>query len=151
LARWALLVRAETERESPAHPAPIAARHPLLSWLIGLIRSFGFAFAGIGALLRSQRNAQIHAVATIVVLAAGIFFGASLGEWIALILAIALVFSLEALNTALEAVVDLVSPQPHPLAKKAKDVAAGAVLIGAIGAAVIGGLIFLPKLLALIL
>ncbi|MBV9786587.1 MAG: diacylglycerol kinase family protein [Chloroflexi bacterium] len=99
-------------------------------------------------MLRTQRNAQIHTVATIVVVAAGWFFGVSAGEWIALILATALVLSLEALNTALEAVVDLVSPQPHPLAKKAKDVAAGAVLIGAIGAALVGCIIFVPKLLA---
>ncbi len=126
-------------------------RHPLLRWLIGLIRSFGFAFAGIGAMLRTQRNAQIHTAATVVVALAGLFLGASLGEWIALSLSIALVLALEALNTALEAVVDLVSPQPHPLAKKAKDVAAGAVLIGAVGAALVGCLIFLPKLLALML
>jgi diacylglycerol kinase len=117
LARWVLPVRAETERESPAHPPPIAARHPLLSWLIGLLRSFGFAFAGVGALLRSQRNAQIHAVATIVVVAAAAFFGVSSGEWIALILAIALVIALEGLNTALEAVVDLLSPMDAAAAK----------------------------------
>ena len=136
---------------SPLRPAAGGTgRHPALRWLIGLIRSFGFAFAGIGALLRTQRNAQIHAAATIVVALAGLFFGVSLHEWIALILSIALVLALEALNTALEAVVDLVSPQPHPLAKKAKDVAAGAVLIGAIGAALVGCLIFIPKLLALL-
>lgn len=122
----------------------------LWRWLIGLIRSFGFAFAGIGAMLRTQRNAQIHTAAMIVVVAAGWFFGVSSGEWIALILATALVLSLEALNTALEAVVDLVSPQPQPLAKKAKDVAAGAVLIGAIGAALVGCIIFIPRLLTLL-
>jgi diacylglycerol kinase (ATP) len=127
-----------------------AVRHPVLRWLIALIRSFGFAFAGIAVLLRTQRNAQIHAVAMIVVVAAGFFFRVSLGEWIALILATALVLALEALNTALEAVVDLVSPQPHPLAKRAKDVAAGAVLIGALGAAVVGCIVFVPKLIALI-
>jgi diacylglycerol kinase len=138
------------EHSSLRPAAAGTARHALLRWLIGLIRSFGFAFAGIGAMLRTQRNAQIHTAATVVVALAGLFFGASLGEWIVLILSIALVLSLEALNTALEAVVDLVSPQPHPLAKKAKDVAAGAVLIGAIGAAVIGCLIFIPKLLALL-
>lgn len=143
-ARWALRVRAESGRS----PQPVAGRQLIWRWLVGLIRSFGFAFAGIGAMLRTQRNAQIHTVATIVVVVAGWFFGVSTGEWIALILATALVLSLEALNTALEAVVDLVSPQPHPLAKKAKDVAAGAVLIGAIGAALVGCIIFVPKLLA---
>ncbi|HEX6288631.1 MAG TPA: diacylglycerol kinase family protein [Herpetosiphonaceae bacterium] len=138
---------------SPLRPLTTAsaARHPLLRWLIGLIRSFGFAFAGIGALLRTQRNAQIHVAAMIVVVGAGWLLGVGLGDWIALTLATALVLSLEALNTALEAVVDLVSPQPHPLAKRAKDVAAGAVLIGAIGAAIVGCIVFLPKLLALIL
>jgi len=102
-------------------------------------------------MLRTQRNAQIHFVATLVVVAAGFIFGVGIGEWIALVLAITLVLALEALNTALEAVVDLASPQLHPLAKRAKDVAAGAVLIGAIGAAVVGCLIFIPRLLALVL
>ena len=127
---------------------PVSGRQIVWRWLVGLIRSFGFAFAGVGAMLRTQRNAQIHSVAMIVVVAAGWFFGVTAGEWIALILSTALVLALEALNTALEAVVDLVSPQPHPLAKKAKDVAAGAVLIGAIGAALVGCIIFVPKLLA---
>ena len=145
-ARWALRVRAESKRSSQ----PVAGRQLIWRWLVGLIRSFGFAFAGVGAMLRTQRNAQIHTAAMIVVVAAGWFFGVTAGEWIALILATALVLALEALNTALEAVVDLVSPQPHPLAKKAKDVAAGAVLIGAIGAALVGCIIFLPKLLALL-
>ncbi|HEY0605123.1 MAG TPA: diacylglycerol kinase family protein [Herpetosiphonaceae bacterium] len=129
---------------------PVSGRQVIWRWLVGLIRSFGFAFAGVGAMLRTQRNAQIHTVAMIVVAAAGWFFGVTAGEWIALILATALVLALEALNTALEAVVDLVSPQPHPLAKKAKDVAAGAVLIGAIGAALVGCIIFVPRLLALL-
>ena len=120
-------------------------------WLFGLIRSFGFAFAGLGWMLRTQRNAQIHFVITIAVVLVGLWLRVSAVEWIALILAIALVLALEALNTALEAVVDLVSPQYHPLAKRAKDSAAGAVLIGAIGTAIVGCIIFLPKLLALIL
>lgn len=128
----------------------VSGRQAVWRWLVGLIRSFGFAFAGVGAMLRTQRNAQIHTVAMIVVVVAGWFFGVTAGEWIALILATALVLALEALNTALEAVVDLVSPQPHPLAKKAKDVAAGAVLIGAIGAALVGCIIFVPRLLALL-
>lgn len=128
----------------------VSGRQVIWRWLVGLIRSFGFAFAGVGAMLRTQRNAQIHTVAMIVVVAAGGLFGVTADEWIALILATALVLALEGLNTALEAVVDLVSPQPHPLAKKAKDVAAGAVLIGAIGAALVGCIIFLPRLLALL-
>lgn len=128
----------------------MSGRQLVWRWLVGLMRSFGFAFAGLGAMLRTQRNAQIHTAAMIVVAAAGWFFGVTAGEWIALILATALVLSLEALNTALEAVVDLVSPQPHPLAKQAKDVAAGAVLIGAIGAALVGCIIFVPRLFTLL-
>lgn len=120
-------------------------------WLVGLIRSFGFAFAGLGWMLRTQRNAQIHVAITCAVIIAGFALRVSVAEWLALILSIALILALEALNTAVEAVVDLVSPQPHPLAKRAKDVAAGAVLLGAIGVAIVGAIVFLPKLLALVL
>lgn len=123
----------------------------LRRWINGLLRSFGFAFAGIGAMLRTQRNAQIHVVITCAVLIAGFALRVSVGEWVALVLSITVVLALEALNTAIEAVVDLISPQPHPLAKRAKDVAAGAVLIGAIGTALVACIIFLPKFIALIL
>lgn len=115
-----------------------------------IIHSFGYAFAGIGAMLRYQRNAQIHVAITTVVIVAAVFFRVSVGEWLALIFAITLVLSLEALNTALEAIVDLASPEFHPLAKRAKDLAAGAVLIGAIGVAIVGVVIFLPRFLALL-
>lgn len=125
--------------------------HSLRRWLIGLIRSFVFAFAGIAAVISTQRNAQIHLLITAIVIAGGLFFGVSLTEWIVLVLSITLVLALEAMNTALEALVDLLSPQYHPLAKKAKDVAAGAVLIGAIGTAVIGCIVFLPRILDLLL
>ena len=81
--------------------------------------------------------------------AAGFWFGISRGEWCAVIAAIGLVWTAEGLNTALEAVVDLVSPDQHPLAGRAKDVAAGAVLCAAISALVIGLLIFGPRLCAL--
>ncbi len=119
-------------------------------WIRGLVRSFGWAFAGVWSMLRHQRNAQIHALITLVVLVFALVLRVSANEWVALVLAIALVLALEALNTALEAVVDLASPQVHPLAKQAKDTAAGAVLIGAIGAAIAGCIIFLPKLWALL-
>ena len=114
-----------------------------------IIRSFGYAFAGIGVMLRHQRNAQIHLAITAIVIVAAVFFRVSVGAWLALTLAITLVLALEALNTALEAIVDLASPEFHPLAKHAKDTAAGAVLIGAIGAAVVGCIVFLPPLFAL--
>lgn len=119
-------------------------------WLINLLHSFGFAFAGIAAMLRTQRNAQIHTAITCAVIIAGFALRVSPGEWIALVLSITMVLALEAINTAIEAVVDLVSPQQHPLAKKAKDVAAGAVLLAAIGTATVACIVFLPKLIALI-
>ncbi len=116
-------------------------------WLIGLLRSFLFAFAGIGWMVRTQRNAQVHVFITTVVVIAGFVLQVSTVEWLALILSIAVVLAFEALNSAVEAVVDLASPQLHLLAKRAKDAAAGAVLLVAIGAALVGCIIFLPKLL----
>ncbi len=101
-------------------------------------------------MLRHQRNAQIHIAITALVVVFGMLLQVSVAEWIALVLSITLVLSLEALNTAIEAVVDLASPQYHPLAKQAKDVAASGVLIGAIGAAIVGLIIFMPKLWALL-
>lgn len=117
-------------------------------WWRGLLRSFGYAWQGIGWTVRTQRNAQIHVLALLGVVGAGWLFGVSAGEWLALILAMALVLALELLNTAIEAVVDLAMPQHHPLAKRAKDAAAGAVLIAALGAAVVGLIVFAPKIWA---
>lgn len=110
------------------------------------INSFKYAFRGIIDLMTTQTNAQIHLCITFLVLLFGIYFNLSHLEWILIIFAIALVFSAEAFNTAIEYLTDLVSPEYHPLAGKAKDVAAGAVLLTAIGAALIGILIFLPKI-----
>ena len=115
-----------------------------------LARSIGYAFRGIGILLRTQANARIHAAATVLVMAAGFWFRISRGEWGAVIAAIGLVWTAEGVNTAIEAVVDLVSPDSHPLAGRAKDVAAGAVLCAAIAALVIGVLIFGPRVWALV-
>ena len=91
---------------------------------------------------------QIHCVATVVVVLAGIWLGLSRTEWCSCLILVGLILGLELVNTAVEAVVDLASEDYHPLAKKAKDTAAGAVLIAAIAAAVIGVIIFGPKLLA---
>ena len=112
----------------------------------GRIRSFKSAFSGIAIMLRTQQNAWIHAAATVAVVSAGIAFGISSAEWRWLILAIVSVWTMEAMNTALEFLTDLASPSFHPIAGKAKDVAAGAVLISAIGAACIGAAIFGPYL-----
>ena len=111
------------------------------------VRSFGYAFKGIAVLLMSQANAWIHATATIVVATLGLYFHIKATEWCFLLLAMALVWVAEAVNTALEFLTDLVSPDYHVLAGKAKDVAAGAVLIAAIFAVLIGGIIFVPYFL----
>ncbi len=99
-------------------------------------------------MLRSQTNAQIHAAATFVVVGAGFFFRLAAIEWALIVAAIALVWTAEAVNTAIEAAVDLASPEQHSLAGKAKDAAAGAVLVAASGAVIIGACIFGPKVLA---
>jgi diacylglycerol kinase (ATP) len=104
---------------------------------------------GIGTLLRTQTNARIHLAATVVVIGAGFGLEISRMEWALVVAAIGLVWTAEGLNTAIEAAVDLVSPEQHPLAGRAKDVAAGAVLLAALAAAVIGVLVFGPRLLAL--
>jgi diacylglycerol kinase (ATP) len=115
-----------------------------------LWQSFGHAFRGLGLLLRTEANARLHLAATLAVIAAGFGCKISRAEWIAVIAAIGLVWTAEGVNTAIEAVVDLASSEPHPLARRAKDVAAGAVLLAAVAAAVIGGLVFGPRLLALV-
>ncbi|HYO08760.1 MAG TPA: diacylglycerol kinase family protein [Tepidisphaeraceae bacterium] len=121
---------------APAHP-----RH-------GLIASFRFAFAGIAYLFRTQRNARIHAAIATAACGLALWLGLSRIDWCILLLTIAGVLILEGLNTALEAVVDLASPHVHPLAKVAKDVAAGMVLIAAIASVAVGLLIFGPPLWA---
>lgn len=111
------------------------------------IKAFGYAFRGLADLLRTQAHAQIHLLAIVCVGAAGWYFKLSKTEWLAVVLAMALVLALEAVNTAIEYLTDLVSPDYHPLAGKAKDVAAAAVLIAAIGAVIVGGMVFLPRVL----
>ena len=109
-------------------------------------KSFYFAFKGIADLFSGRHpNAIVHLVAVVTVCIAGYFFKISTSEWLVIILCFIAVISLEAMNSAIEYVVDLASPEHHPLAKKAKDMAAGAVLLTAIGAVVIAAIIFLPK------
>ena len=110
----------------------------------GRVRSFRHAIAGIARMMRCQHNAWIHAGATLLVLIAGFFFGVTAADWCWIVLAISIVWTAEALNTAFEFLADAASPEFHPLVRDAKDVAAGAVLITAIAAAVIGGVIFWP-------
>ena len=100
-------------------------------------------------MFKSQHNAWVHACATIGVVAAGFFFGVSGPEWCWLVLAIMAVWTAEALNTAVEFLADVASPDFHPLVKHSKDVAAGAVLISAVGSVVIGALVLGPHFLEL--
>jgi diacylglycerol kinase (ATP) len=110
------------------------------------VQSFGYAFRGWWHVLRTQRNAWIHGFITALVVVLSFWLGLSARDWAILVLTIALVFIAELLNTAMEAVVDLASPERHPLAKVAKDVGAGAVLLAAIAAVVVGLLILGPPL-----
>jgi diacylglycerol kinase len=111
------------------------------------IASFRNAFAGWWYVLRTQRNAWIHALATVLVVVLGVWERLDPGKWAILLLAIGLVWLAEFLNTALEAVVDLASPEVHPLARVGKDVGAAAVLISATTALLIGLLILGPPLI----
>ena len=110
----------------------------------GRIRSFRHAITGILRMIRCQHNAWIHAAATVIVIAAGLLLQVSVADWCWLILAISIVWTAEALNTAFEFLADAASPEFHPLVRDAKDVAAGAVLVTAVAAAIIGTIIFWP-------
>lgn len=112
-----------------------------------LRKTFGYAFEGILTGIRKERNMRIHTVAMILVVFFGTVLGLSATEWCICLVLFGLVMALELVNTAVEAVVDLVTEERKSLAKIAKDTAAGAVLIAAIMAAVIGCIIFLPKIL----
>jgi diacylglycerol kinase (ATP) len=113
----------------------------------GRIRSGVHAVAGILEMLRTQHNAWVHLLAMVCVITAGLLFSVSPIEWCFLILVMMAVWVAEALNTAFELLCDVASPEFHPLVKKSKDVAAGAVLLSAVGAAAVGLIIFLPYLL----
>ena len=112
-----------------------------------LINSFKYACMGIKSAIKSERNMKIHVLATLIVIAFGFILGLDPLEWVACIFSIVIVISSEMLNTAIETVVDLVSPNINPLAKKAKDIAAGSVLVMAIGAFLVGLIIFIPKII----
>ena len=116
----------------------------------GRIRSFKYAFRGLKVMIVSQHNTWIHAVATMVVVAVSFFFHLTRAEWCWIILAIISVWTAEAFNTAFEFLTDVASPEFHPLAENAKDVAAGAVLITAIGSVLIGIVVFGPYVLSAI-
>jgi diacylglycerol kinase (ATP) len=110
------------------------------------VQSFRYAFEGWWYVLRTQRNAWIHALISLGVFAVGMWLQIERTEWAILILAMMVVWVGEFFNTSFEAVVDMIMPDFHPKAKVAKDVAAAAVLVGALGAALIGLLILGPPL-----
>jgi Diacylglycerol kinase len=108
--------------------------------------SFGHAFRGLWYVIRTQRNAWIHAVISTAVILAAFWVHLDLQDWSILLLTIVLVWTAEFINTALEAVVDLASPEQHPLAKVGKDVGAAAVLIAALASILVGLLVLGPPL-----
>ncbi|MCC7104169.1 MAG: diacylglycerol kinase family protein [Chloroflexi bacterium] len=108
--------------------------------------SFSFAGQGLGYLVRTQPNFGVHLVALTIAIAVAALLGVRDAELAVVLLASGLVLSAEAFNTAVEAVVDLASPESHPLAKIAKDVSAGAVLLAAVTAIVVGLIVILPRL-----
>lgn len=118
------------------------------TFLTSRIAAFGHAFHGWGFVLRTQQNAWIHSFIAIAVIIVGLWLGLPVRDWAVLILTIAMVFTAEFINTAIEAVVDLAMPLHHPLAKVGKDVGAGAVLIAALAAIIVGLLILGPPLWA---
>jgi diacylglycerol kinase len=116
------------------------------SFFSSRIAAFRYAFQGWSYVLRTQRNAWIHSVAATLVFILGLWLALPVRDWAILILTIALVFTAEFVNSAIEAVVDLASPETHPLAKIGKDVGAAAVLVAAIASVLIGLLILGPPL-----
>lgn len=110
------------------------------------LRSFGYAWQGIKACVGKEQNLSFHLIATAVVIIAGFAFSITRTEWVIVILCIGVVIAAELFNTAIEKLVDLVSPERHPIAGQVKDIAAGAVLVCAAAAAMIGLIIFVPYL-----
>lgn len=115
-----------------------------------VIISFKYAFQGVFSAIKTERNLKIHISIMILVIIAGIFLKISKMEWIICIILFGLVIGGEMLNSAIETVVDIAMPEINPKAKFAKDVAAGAVLIFAISSAIIGLIIFIPKIIAIL-
>jgi diacylglycerol kinase (ATP) len=107
-----------------------------------LIDSFKYAWGGIRTVFVQERNMRVHGVVALLAVVLGFYYRITSGEWIAILLCIGLVFILEIVNTAIETLVDLVQPNHDPLAGKVKDIAAGAVLVGAALAVIIGAIIF---------
>ena len=108
------------------------------------LRSFSYAWQGILSCVGKEQNLSFHLIATVIVIIAGFVLGITRTEWTVIILCIGIVIAAELFNTAIEKLVDLVSPERHPIAGQVKDIAAGAVLVCAVAAAIIGLIIFIP-------
>lgn len=136
-------------RPTPAAPPPTSQPQTKVprSTLRAIVISFRYAFAGLFYVFRTQRNFRIHLSITLLASLLGIFLGLSFTEWAVFAATVTIVLAAEMTNTMIEALVDLVSPEYHPLAKVSKDVAAGIVLLTALGAIVVGLFLFGPKLL----
>ena len=120
-----------------------------MQFLKDRIKSFGFAFRGICLFFKSGPHAKIHATAALLVLFGGTYFRVSTIEWALLILSIAIVFAAEAFNTAIEELADIIEPDFDKRIGRIKDISAGAVLFLAFGSLIIGGFVFLPRILSL--
>ncbi len=114
--------------------------------LIKQLKSFKYAFNGLKILLIEEHNSRIHLLAAIVAILAGVYFDISTAEWLFILVAISSVFVIELINSAVENLADMVTKEQHPVIKKVKDLAAGAVLVVSIMAFIIGLIIFIPKL-----
>lgn len=115
--------------------------------LYSFLSAFGFAAKGLAEAVRTQFNIRFHFVATLVAVGMSIYFSISLTEWCFIILAIAIVWIAELLNTAIEYITDFVSPEYNDIAGKVKDIGASAALVAAIASAAIGLLIFTPRIM----
>jgi diacylglycerol kinase (ATP) len=115
-----------------------------------VVRSFGYAFDGLGVMLRTQPNFLVHLGAALLALGLGLLLRLSWGELALIVLTVGLVLVVECVNTALESVCDLVSPGFHPLVRRAKDVSAAAVLLSALASLGVAALLFGPRLVALL-
>lgn len=115
------------------------------------LQSFGYAWKGIRTCVGKEQNLSFHLIATVVVTISGFVLGITRTEWMIIILCIGVVIAAELFNTAIERLVDLVSPGRHPIAGQVKDIAAGAVLVCAATTAIIGLIIFIPYLTRLFL
>ncbi len=114
-----------------------------------ILNSFKYAFEGIFSAFKTERNMKIHVLIMILVIIMGYIFKISRNEWFIFIILFSIVIAGELFNTAIETVVDIAMPEKNEKAKKAKDISASAVLVLAIGSAVIGLIIFVPKILNL--